>query len=153
MKSSRRLFVLATATASLMSAAAFGQEARKSTATHRVAIHVNSSDAAAMNMALNNTRNLYDYYASRGEKLEVRMVAHGPGLHMLREDTSPVQERLSAMKKSFPSLSLAACGNTKSAMEATEGKPIAISSLASVVPSGVVELVALQERGWKYLKP
>jgi hypothetical protein len=28
-------------------------------------------------------------------KIEIRIIAHGPGLHMFRDDTSPVKERVS----------------------------------------------------------
>jgi intracellular sulfur oxidation DsrE/DsrF family protein len=120
---------------------------------HRVAIHVDVNDPATMNLALSNARNMYEYFASNGERLDVRLIAYGPGLNMLREDSSPVKERLSSMKKQFPSLTLAACGNTKRNMEIAEGKPIVISPLAEIVPSGVVELIKLQEHGWKYLRP
>ena len=58
--------------------------------THRVAIHVDDNDPQRMNMALNNVQNIKKYYDSVGEKVEIEVVAYGPGLHMLRADTSPV---------------------------------------------------------------
>lgn len=127
-----------------------GEEARKE---HRVSVQIDSNDPALINLALNNTQHLFQHYASAGQDIEVRIVAFGPGLHMLRDDTSPVKERLSAMKRQFPRLSLAACANTKRAMEKAEGKPVPILDLADMVPSGAVELVELQEKGWTYLRP
>jgi intracellular sulfur oxidation DsrE/DsrF family protein len=38
-------------------------------------------------------------------------------------------------------------------MEKREGHPITIVSQASLVPSGAVRLMELQEDGWSYLKP
>jgi len=38
-------------------------------------------------------------------------------------------------------------------MEKREGHPIAIVAEASLVPSGAVRLMELQESGWSYLKP
>jgi intracellular sulfur oxidation DsrE/DsrF family protein len=119
---------------------------------HRVAMHINSSDATLMGQALNNAQNLQDFYAAKSEQLELRIVAHGPGLHMLRKDTSPVMERLATMKQAMPHLSLAACSNTRRTMEKAEGKSIPLTELAETVPSGVAELVSLQERGWSYLR-
>jgi intracellular sulfur oxidation DsrE/DsrF family protein len=120
--------------------------------THHVAMHINTSDATLLGQALNNAQNLHQYYSDKGETLELRIVAHGPGLHMLRLDTSPVLERLASMKRAMPHLSLAACANTRRSMEKAEGKEIPVTEMAVIVPSGVVELVGLQERGWSYLR-
>jgi intracellular sulfur oxidation DsrE/DsrF family protein len=38
-------------------------------------------------------------------------------------------------------------------MEKKEGKPVSIVSDAIIVPSGVVHLMELQEKGWSYLRP
>jgi intracellular sulfur oxidation DsrE/DsrF family protein len=38
-------------------------------------------------------------------------------------------------------------------MEKKEGHPIAILSEATIVPSGVVRLMELQEQGWSYVRP
>lgn len=122
-------------------------------AAHKVAVHVNSKDPVALGLTLNNVQNLYEYFTSKGEKVDVRIVAHGPGLHMFREDTSTVKDRLASMKKSSSTLSFAACANTKRNMEKEEGKSVPLISSAEVVPSGVVELVLLEEKGWKYLRP
>jgi len=47
----------------------------------------------------------------------------------------------------------AVCGNTKEGMEKKEGQPIIVLSEAVVVPSGVVRLMELQEKGWSYVRP
>jgi hypothetical protein len=38
-------------------------------------------------------------------------------------------------------------------MEKKEGNPVNIVSEAVLVPSGVVHLMELQEKGWSYLRP
>ena len=50
-----------------------------------------------MNLALNNAANVEQYYKDRGEKVEIEVVTFGPGLHMLRDDTSPVKDRIKAI--------------------------------------------------------
>jgi intracellular sulfur oxidation DsrE/DsrF family protein len=122
--------------------------------THRVAIQVDQNDPAVMNLALNNAKNILEYYQTKGELVEVNVVTYGPGLYMLR-DSSPVQDRIKQLKNlAFPSKILfSACNNTKQSMEKREGQSIAILPEASLVPSGVVTLMELQEDGWSYVRP
>lgn len=120
---------------------------------HRVAIHVDDNDPTRMNMALNNVVNVRKYYDSIGEKVEIELVAYGPGLHMFREDSSPVKDRISAMSLEFDNLTFSACGNTHAAMSKKAGKEIELIEEATMVPSGVVQLITLQEKGYAYVRP
>jgi intracellular sulfur oxidation DsrE/DsrF family protein len=119
----------------------------------RLAIHVDENDPAKMALALNNAENVEKYYRDLGQEVFIEIVAYGPGLAMLREDTSPVKARLSAMSLEMPGLTLSACGNTMTAMEKKEGKPVALISEAKVVTAGVVRLIELQQQGYAYVKP
>lgn len=121
--------------------------------THRLVLQVNTNDAAAMNLALNNATNVAQYYKELGEKVKIEVVTFGPGLHMLREDTSPVKARIEEMTLSTPEVSFKACGNTQEKMRKAENKDIAIVAQAEVVKSGVVHVMELQERAWSYVKP
>jgi intracellular sulfur oxidation DsrE/DsrF family protein len=122
---------------------------------HRIVIQVDQNDPAVMNLALNNATNVIDYYRAKGTDVKVDLVTYGPGLHMLRDDTSPVKDRIKQLKDyAFPSsIQFSACNNTKEGMEKKEGKPVPIVSEAVIVPSGVVHLMELQEMGWSYLRP
>jgi intracellular sulfur oxidation DsrE/DsrF family protein len=130
-------------------------KARPSAKAHRLVIQVDQNDPAVMNLALNNATNVIDYYRAKGEDVNVDVVTYGPGLHMLRADTSPVQDRIKNLKDyAFPSkIQFSACGNTKEGMEKKEGHPITVLSEAVIVPSGVVRLMELQEKGWSYVRP
>jgi intracellular sulfur oxidation DsrE/DsrF family protein len=136
----------------LLGAAAAAAEGVK---PHRIAIHVDQNDPAVMNMALNNAKHVIEHYREKHEDAEVEIVTYGPGLHMLRDDTSPVKDRIKQMAEvDFPSkIKFAACNNTKQGMEKREGHPIAIIPQATIVPSGVVRLIELQEQGWSYVRP
>jgi uncharacterized protein len=157
----RKIAVASIAGFSLVSAVAaapvLANEAKagNSAVVHRVAIQVNQEDPAVMNLALNNATNVIEYYRSKGEDVSVDIVAYGPGLHMLRADTSPVKDRIKRLKDmAFPStIQFSACGNTKENMEKKEGHPVSVMSEAVVVPSGVVRLMELQEKGWSYVRP
>ena len=122
-------------------------------ATHKVAIQVNQNDKAVMDLALNNAKNVIDYYWAKGETVAVEIVTYGPGLHMLRADTSPVKERIAPMALENSNLAFIACGNTQANQSKAEGKPVKLLSEAKVMPSGVVRLMELQKQGYAYIRP
>ena len=145
--------VAAVLTLSLASTS-IGNAAERRT-QHLLAIQVDQNDPAVMNLALNNAKNVMEHYHGKGEDVEVQIVAYGPGLHMLRDDTSPVKDRIKQLSGgSVPGkITFAACNNTKQGMEKREGHAITIIPQATIVPSGVVQLMELQEQGWSYVRP
>jgi intracellular sulfur oxidation DsrE/DsrF family protein len=120
---------------------------------HRLAVQVNANDPASMNLVLYNVSNAIQYYGELGQKVEIEVVAFGPGLHMLRDDTSPVKSRIKSMSETTPNVAFSACGNTRDNMTRVEAKDIPLISQAKLVKSGVVRLMELQEHGWSYLRP
>lgn len=122
---------------------------------HHVAIQIDQNDPQVMNLVLNNVTNVIEYYRAKNEDVDVDVVAYGPGLHMLRADTSPVQDRIKRLKDMvFPGkIQFSACNNTKQGMEKAEGHAISVVPDATIVPSGVVHLMELQEQGWSYVRP
>jgi intracellular sulfur oxidation DsrE/DsrF family protein len=123
------------------------------TRPHKLSVQVDVNDPATMNLALNNVSNAAQHYREIGQKVEIELVAFGPGLHMLRDDTSPVKTRIKSMSETIPELTFSACGNTRENMAKVEAKDIPLVSQAKVTKSGVVRLMELQERGWSYLRP
>ncbi len=61
---------------------------------HRVVIQVDQNDPHTMDLALNNATDVIEYYRSTNQAVAVEIMACGPGLHMLRDDTSPVKDRV-----------------------------------------------------------
>jgi intracellular sulfur oxidation DsrE/DsrF family protein len=120
---------------------------------HRLILQVNTNEPAMMNLALNNASNVVQYYRNLGETVSIEVVTFGPGLHMLREDTSPVKARIETLALSSPEISFKACGNTRENMSKAESKEIPLISEAKIVTSGVVRVMELQEQGWTYVKP
>jgi hypothetical protein len=97
-----RLAVLALLTATVGLAgwwiASVQREARaEDKPMHRLVFHVTESDAEKMNLVLNNVMAATATWLEKKESYGIEVVAIGPGLHMLREDTSPVKPRLKAM--------------------------------------------------------
>ncbi|MGB8623750.1 MAG: hypothetical protein WCD16_13120 [Paracoccaceae bacterium] len=136
------LFALAASTAALAEGV-----------THRVAVHVDQNDPQVMNMALNNVQNLTSYYKSQGDDVVAEIVAYGPGLNMYVKGKSPVADRISAMSLEMENLTFAACANTIAGMTKKLGHAPELLSEATVVPSGVVRLIQLQEDGYAYVRP
>src|SRR5260370_4521881 len=121
---------------------------------HRIAIHVDQNDPQVMNQALNNATNVIEYYRAKNEDVEVEIVTYGPGLHMLRADTSPVQEPIKALKEMLPpgKIQLSAANHTKEGMETTECHALSVVPGATVLPSRVAPLMAFQDQYWTYLR-
>ena len=120
---------------------------------HRLVLQVNSNEPATMTLALNNATNVEQYYKDLGETVEIEVVTFGAGLHMLRDDTSPVKDRIKAIAEKNPAISFKACGNTQENMGKAENKAIPLVAQATLVKSGVVRLMELQEQGWTYIRP
>ena len=120
---------------------------------HRVVIQVSEDDPKLMNVALNNAENLTQYYKERGETVQIEFVAYGPGLAMMRSDTSPVKQRLEKFASTQKNITFDGCGNTLANQSAKENKELSLVPEAHVVPSGIVRIVELQEQGWSYVRP
>lgn len=146
-----RLFSLVTGLfLALISTVALAQD---SLADHKLALQISDNNPQKMNTVLNVAANVTRHYESIGETVEVRIVAFNAGLHMLREDTSPVLDRLKSFGASMPNVTFAACGNTIAGMTRKEGKEPPIVQIAEHVPAGVVDLMTLNEAGWTIIRP
>src|SRR5882757_6058904 len=120
---------------------------------HKLALQISDNDPAKMNAVLNVAANVSKYYSDKGEEVDVQIVAFNAGLHMLRDDTSPVLERLKSFKQGMPNVSFMACENTLEAMTKTEGKEPPLVDNATRVKAGVVTLIELGEKGWTIVRP
>ena len=120
---------------------------------HKLALQISDNDPVKMNAVLNVAANVSKYYSDKGEEVDVQIVAFNAGLHMLREDTSAVKQRLKSFKQGMPNVSFMACENTLEAMARTEGKEPPLIENATRVPAGVVTLMELGEKGWTIVRP
>ena len=121
--------------------------------SHKLAIQVDENKPEVMALALNNAQNVLDHFKAKGEPVTVEIVAYGPGLHMLRDDTSPVKSRIAAMSLAEPSLAFIACEITRTNQSKQEGRAITLVSEARSTASGVVRLMELQAEGYAYIRP
>jgi intracellular sulfur oxidation DsrE/DsrF family protein len=120
---------------------------------HRLVLYISDSDPAKMQSVLSVATNVTKHYSQRGELVDIRIIAFNEGLHMLRQDTSPVMPRLKSFQTGVPNVEFFACGNTLDTMERDEGQRPAIFSEAAMVQTGVAELMRLAEEGWILVRP
>ena len=120
---------------------------------HRLALQISDNTPEKMNAVLNVASNVSKYYSDKGQEVEIQIVVFNAGLHMLRDDTSPVKPRLKSFKQSMPNVSFIACDNTLHSMTRNEGKEPPLVENIEHVEAGVVRLIELSEKGWTIVRP
>ena len=120
---------------------------------HRLALQISDASPEKMNAVLNVAANVSKYYSDKGDEVEIEIVAFNAGLNMLRTDKSPVLERLKSFKQGMPNVAFMACQVTIDSVTRHEGKEPPLVDNAGRVPSGVVTLIELAEKGWTIVRP
>jgi intracellular sulfur oxidation DsrE/DsrF family protein len=117
----------------------------KAAKKHKVIFQVSDNDPGKWNLALNNARNVQQ---DLGEgNVEIEIVAYGPGLGMLKMD-STVGNRVSEAMST--GVKVMACENTMTNQKLSRDDML---SHIGYVKAGVVELMEKQEQGWSYIRP
>ncbi len=153
MRIMRRVVFACGCLAILFAGAASVRAGDDSPKAHHLIIQVTADDPTMMRLALDNAVNVDRHYSEIGEDVDIEIIAYGAGLHMLRDDTSPVKARIKSVGESLRSVRFIACGNTISTMERKEGRPITLVPHTDVVKTGVAYIMDLQEKGWSYVRP
>lgn len=151
MKLTRRLLCALTAGLMLLAAPVFAGQAGDG--VKRLAIQISDNDPATYNKALNVATNFARGTSEKGELYEIEIVAFNAGLHMLRQDTSPVLDRIKSISESVPDVTFSACGNTLKGMTKKEGKEPRLTEHARIVSAGVVRLMELDDEGYYVIRP
>ena len=81
------------------------------------------------------------------DKIDLEIVAYGPGINMLKKD-SPVASRIAEMVKS--GVVIVGCQNTMKGLNLTKDDMLPV---IGYVPAGVTEVMKKQEEGWAYIRP
>ncbi len=111
----------------------------------RVVFQVSDNDAGKWNLALNNAKNVQQELGT--DKVEIEIVAYGPGIGMLKADAT-TSNRVNDATKS--GIKVVACENTMINQKLTKAD---MNASISYVPAGVVELMRLHSEGWAYIRP
>ena len=112
---------------------------------HKVVFQVSDGDAGKWNMALNNAKNVQQELGVN--KVDIEIVAYGPGIGMLKADATTNSRVMEAAKSG---VKMVACENTMTVQKISKAD---MNPVISYAPSGVVELMRLHSEGWAYIRP
>jgi len=112
---------------------------------YKVVFQVSDADPAKWNLALNNARNVQ---ADLGkDNVQIEIVAYGPGLAMLKAESSVAARLGQALDDS---IGLLACENT---MHNTKTTKSDMYGGIGYVQAGVTHIMKRQKEGWAYIRP
>ena len=111
----------------------------------KVVIHVTNGHKRTYQAALNYTYSLREEY---GDKVDIQIVANGPGIGFVNSNNNYTEEIQSLLKKG---VKVSACNTTLKIMRKFRKLPIIEG--VKFVPTGVVEVIKLQKKGYLYLHP
>jgi len=117
---------------------------------HKLVIQVSDNDPVRINLALNNASNAT---AALGlDNVLIEIVAYGPGLDLFLKD-SKYAPRLQSLFAGG-NVKYGVCHMTMKARHLTEADLIqADYAQKSIVPSGAVRIMELEEQGYSYIRP
>ena len=121
------------------------QIAAKASIKHKVVFQVSDADPAKWNLTLNNAKNVQQELGV--DKVEIEIVAYGPGIGMLKADAL-MANRVSEAAQT--GVKMVACENTMTVQKLTKAD---MNNDISYTPAGVVELMKRQREGWAYIRP
>ena len=111
----------------------------------RVIFQVSDNDPGKWSLALNNAKNVQTDLGK--DKVQIEIVAYGPGLGMLKSD-SKVADRLAGALDD--SVGLIACENTMHQTKVTRDR---MYDGIAYVQAGVTHIMKRQQEGWAYIRP
>lgn len=111
----------------------------------RVVMQISENQPAVWNLALNNIRNVQKELGAKN--IEVELVAYGPGLAIIRDDSLVANRVQEAMATG---VRFVACRNTMQNQKITEAQMLPGISYAQ---AGVIEIITKQMEGYAYLRP
>ncbi len=118
----------------------------------RVVFHASRNDEEAFEQILDEAETLLD--ANKGGRVPnlVRIVANGEGLYLLSARGSPFKHRIQQLSSRHKNhVVFAGCSQTRKRMNRERGENIEVFPEVLMVNSGVIELLELQEKGWRYM--
>ncbi|MGE0497865.1 MAG: DsrE family protein [Ramlibacter sp.] len=137
--------VAAAATATFLVAASAQQPGTPAPKRHKLVLQVSDADPGKWNLALNNAKNVQKDLGAAN--VDVEIVAYGPGIGMLKLD-STVASRVT--EASHAGVKMLACENTMHGQKLTKDD---MNAAIGYVPAGVTEIMVKQSEGWSYVRP
>jgi len=118
-------------------------------AEHKLVLQISDADPGRQTLVLNVANNAIRHFGP--EKIDVEIVAFGPGLSLLFAD-NPNAARVDSLAQDA-GVRFAACGNTVAAVTRMRGEPPVLHSRAIDVDAGVVRIMELTNAGYTLISP
>lgn len=122
-------------------------------ALFRTVVEVSSADPDVMIRALNIVLETGRYHIAYRESAEIRVIAVGEGMAMLRADISPVADRVRFVSRSIPLASWYVASEDIAAVAAETGTLPPLIDGVTAIESGANEADRLQADGWSLIRP
>jgi intracellular sulfur oxidation DsrE/DsrF family protein len=123
--------------------------ADKPFAEHKVVLQISDGNPFKQTLVLNVANNLMKAYGV--DKVDVQVVAFGPGLRLLFADNVN-KGRIQSLVDNA-GVEFHACKNTIANMSSKLGHPVAINPVASTNSGGVAKILELRKKGYELIKP
>jgi hypothetical protein len=124
-------------------------DSSKPFAEKRIVLQISDPNPFKQTLVLNVANNLIKAYGGP-DKVDIEIVAFGPGLRLLFEENANTG-RIQALAES--GVRFAACSNTINNMSKNIGKKPALNPNSVVVSAGVVRIIELVDEGYMLIKP
>lgn len=113
---------------------------------YRVVLHLDRDDQSSFSLGLGNAANLLK--ATPGDQCSIVILVNGPAVRLLDRKNCPYAGRISELQ--MQKVVFRVCNNALNTFGvAAEDLPAG----CRLVPAGIVELIALQQKGYAYIKP
>ena len=117
-------------------------------AEEKIVLQISDPNPFKQTLVLNVASNLIKFYGQ--DKIEIEIVAFGPGLRLLFEENVN-SNRIDSLATT--GVKFAACKNTIAAMTKKLGHAPDLHAKAVPVSAGVVRIIDLENKGYKLIKP
>ncbi len=144
----KSLTIILTLLLSMASMPSFADKESKPFAEKRVVLQISDPNPFKQTLVLNVATNLIKHYGQ--DKVDVEIVAFGPGLRLLMAGNSN-QGRITGLSSS--GVQFSACKNTIKAFSKKLGHKPELVSQAKPVSAGVVRIIDLIDQGYTLVKP
>lgn len=144
----KKLVAFAAALGLLLSVNVQASPETKPFAEQRIVLQISDPDPHKQTIVLNVANNLIKHYGP--DKVDIEIVAFGPGLRLLFADNSNVG-RIDGLADN--GVEFSACKNTINGMSKILGSPPELNPKAQEVSAGVVRIIELTSNGYTLIKP
>ncbi len=145
----RRLLPALTLMFGLALAGLASAQAKAAPKMHKIVFEMSVDGMPKWESVLHNAQNVQQTFGPGNTRIEI--VAHGKGIGLLLGKNAAANPTLKKMIQSLYThgVMFAACNNTLKRMKID---PKELLQVATIVDSGVAEVVRKQEAGWTYIK-